>query len=179
MYVLGSVNVGRAIDGEREGMSAKSGWQACVGLFLIGFSSGCGANALGTVKAGGQVTYKGEPLAGATVTFVPQSGQRAASGISDASGQFLATTLVVGDGAMPGRYTVTVTKTQESMVPKTTEEMSTDDMRKIEKEMMGKAPAMGIEPVNLLPAKYKSAETSPLNCDLPKSGKGDFMFELK
>ncbi|QDV23188.1 carboxypeptidase-like regulatory domain-containing protein [Aureliella helgolandensis] len=161
-------------------MSARIGWwPASVGLLLIGFSSGCGGNALGTVEAGGQVTYKGEPLAGATVTFVPQAGQRAASGVSDASGRFHATTLAAGDGAMPGRYKVTVTKTQESTVPKTTAEMSADDMRKIEREMMNQAPPPGREPVNLLPAKYKSAETSPFNCDLPDSGKGDFKFDLE
>ena len=55
-------------------------------VILAGLSlavlGGCGgpANKLGTAAAGGAVTYRGAPLAGATVTLAPQQGQRPAVG---------------------------------------------------------------------------------------------------
>lgn len=160
-------------------MRPTSGWAVVsTAAMLAAVCSGCNSNSLGTVEAGGTVTYRGEPLAGATVTLIPQAGQRAAAGISDASGQFRVTTLLAGDGAMPGSYKVTVTKTQESAVPKTTQEMSLDEMRKIEQQMIGKAPPPGVEPVNLLPIKYKSDTTTPLSCEVSASGNNNFQFDL-
>ena len=80
-----------------------------VGMF------GCGGEKklAGTVPVSGTVKLKGAPLAGATVMFAPTTtGVRAASGMTDANGQFKLTTLQAGDGAFPGDFLVTVTKTE-------------------------------------------------------------------
>jgi hypothetical protein len=62
------------------------------------------------IAAKGMVTYKGEPLAGASVGFVPvsQTGQMA-SGTTNAGGEFTLTT-AGNPGAMPGEYQVAVSK---------------------------------------------------------------------
>jgi hypothetical protein len=153
-------------------------------LVLAGLSlavlGGCGgpANKLGTAAAGGAVTYRGAPLAGATVTLAPQAGQRAAVGLSDATGRFRLTTLVTGDGAMPGAYKVTVTKTDESEVPKNLATMSVAEMQAYEREMMKKGPLPPREPVHLLPEKYRSAATTPFSCEVKTTGDNEFVFEL-
>lgn len=140
---------------------------------------GCGgpANKLGTVAPGGTVTYRGAPLAGATVTLAPQAGQRAAVGLSDEAGRFQLTTLAARDGAMPGAYKVTVTKTDESEVPKNLATMSVAEMQAYEREMM-KGPLPPREPVHILPKKYRSADTTPFTCEVKATGDNDFVFQL-
>jgi hypothetical protein len=50
-------------------------WLRCTGLFLLlPFVSGCG-DASRSVPVGGTVSYRGEPLAGASITFFPASGR--------------------------------------------------------------------------------------------------------
>ncbi|MEX1042179.1 MAG: carboxypeptidase-like regulatory domain-containing protein [Pirellulaceae bacterium] len=146
-------------------------------LFLTTLT-GCGSsNELGTVAAGGTVRYQGEPLAGATVTFIPQSGQRPAVGLTDESGNFQVTTLTTRDGALPGPYKVTVTKTDEAVAPKNMQEMSVEEMRAYESEMM-KGPPVSKDPTHLLPVKYKSADTTPFTCEVEAAGGNKFEFEL-
>ena len=73
--------------------------------------TGCGGN-LVTVK--GKVTLDGEPLSGATVSFVPmgQGSDKLGTpiGLTDDSGIFYLTTRDQHDGAMPGEYKVTIKK---------------------------------------------------------------------
>ena len=75
-----------------------------VALALLGCSSGS-EKLSGVVPATGVVKQKGQPLAGATVTFSPTATQdqasgkaRAASATTDESGRFKLTTLNPGDG---------------------------------------------------------------------------------
>jgi hypothetical protein len=151
-----------------------------LGLLAL-LCSGCGSNELGTVKASAKLTYKGEPLAEATVTLVPQQpSQRSASGVTDASGVVHFTTLAGGDGAIPGSYKVTVTKTSESVALKPPVDFSdVEAMKKAEAErnkafsLTGAAP-----PKDLLPTKYKSGDSTPLKCDVHASGSNEFNFEL-
>jgi hypothetical protein len=83
--------------------------KACVfaALGVIGLAVvGCGS---GTIPAGGTITYKGQPVADANVTFTPDGGGKMASGRTDAQGKFTLGTDKPGDGAMPGDYRVSVT----------------------------------------------------------------------
>ena len=87
----------------------------CVGAMIT--IAGCGASNLPTTPVTGTITYDGEPLEGATVTLTPESGSvgsRSASGISDASGNFVLTTVftdgATAEGAIAGSYTVRVSK---------------------------------------------------------------------
>ena len=88
---------------------------AFAGLFVLVTVVGCGGGGedIGAVPVEGTVTMDGKPLAGAAVAFVGTTeGTRAAAGVTDESGKFVLTTVEQGDGAIPGEYKVTVTKTK-------------------------------------------------------------------
>lgn len=76
----------------------------------VGASCGGQAGSQGTVAATGKVTYRGQPVPGATVGFTPLGKGRAASGVTDAHGRFELTTLRPGDGVLPDKYQVAVAK---------------------------------------------------------------------
>ena len=88
-------------------------WSLLAGLLVC---VGCGEKpASGTVPVTGLVMLDDKPVAGATVSFSPDAkGGRAAVGTTDASGRYTLTTKKPGDGAMPGAYTVMITKTAEA-----------------------------------------------------------------
>src|SRR5262249_49985379 len=80
----------------------------CTSL-LVSLSAGCGSDGGTPVRlaeAGGVVTFKGAPLADATVTFIPDNGP-IATGVTDLSGKF---TLMTGSraGAAVGPCRVSV-----------------------------------------------------------------------
>jgi hypothetical protein len=78
-----------------------------VGLTLF---SACSDDGFGRQRYSvhGTVTYKGEKLAKGQIAFVPkaQGGQPASGPIEN--GYYSLTTLTPGDGALPGKYKVTV-----------------------------------------------------------------------
>ncbi|MCY2991580.1 MAG: hypothetical protein NTY19_27460 [Planctomycetota bacterium] len=66
-----------------------------------------------TAKVRGKVTYQGNPVPGAVISFAPQAeagaaGSRGATGTTDAEGKFTLTTYKAGDGATVGKHYVTV-----------------------------------------------------------------------
>lgn len=129
-----------------------------------------------TVKAAGQVTHKGQPVEGATVTFVPPSGKGAAVGMTDAAGRFRL--MASGrDGALPGAYKVTVTKTDAAAAaaPQATD---AEAMRKADMQGMGAAAKADAKPKDLLPGKYSAIDQTPLTAEVPEGGKTDFAFDL-
>ena len=78
-------------------------------LIAAGCAVGCG-DRLGTVPAGGVVTWSDKPVEGAQVMFLRDSQQGpAAIGVSDQDGRFELTT-GESPGAVPGQYRVTVVK---------------------------------------------------------------------
>ncbi|QDU76244.1 hypothetical protein Pan97_32890 [Bremerella volcania] len=61
----------------------------------------------------GQVTYQGQPVADAVVTFQPvEATGRGGSAITDSSGYFEAQTFDPGDGLTPGTHRVAIHKVQ-------------------------------------------------------------------
>jgi hypothetical protein len=71
-------------------------------------------------KVSGTVTLDGKPLAGATVTFEPvEKGGKKATGKTDENGAYVLTTSKAGDGALPGKYKVTVSviRADKELVP--------------------------------------------------------------
>src|SRR5438105_15117329 len=78
-----------------------------VGLTLF---SACSDDGFGRQRYSvqGTVTYKGENLAKGQISFVPDApGGQAASGRIE-NGYYSLSTLTPGDGALPGKYKVTV-----------------------------------------------------------------------
>jgi hypothetical protein len=71
-------------------------------------TSGCGSSGPETGEVKGIVQLDGEPLTSGIVTFTPQGG-RSATGFIKSDGTYRLTTYHDGDGALPGKHTVTIT----------------------------------------------------------------------
>ena len=140
----------------------------CLMLALVVF--GCGQavdpNRPKTVPVTGTVTYNGEPVEGATVTFIATSGQaRGAVATTDASGKFSATTFDPGDGAIPGSYKVMIAKTVlEPAGPDAAPGLDGEEPSDVAKDM--------------LPAKYKDATQSGLTAEVQDGSGAVLTFEL-
>jgi len=157
---------------------------------LLGLTIGCGGGPKDrpqTAAATGTVKFKGQAVAGATVTFSPKgTGLRAAVGTTDSSGRFKLTTLTAGDGAMPGSYTVAIVKTEGTAaapaVPSSDAAKSPEAMAAAWKEAKAnweKQPKGGTASKgDVLPVKYKTAASSGLTADVKAQGTNDFTFDL-
>ena len=141
---------------------------------LSALLSGCnsGSRLTGLVKASGTLTHEGNPVEGATILFAPAPGSpqdiRAASAKTDASGRFTLMTLIPGDGAFPGTYHVTVSKTEStggSIV-----EGSDVNNPKFKDDRTR---------IDYLPQKYKNVETSGIEITIPPKGTKTLEIKLE
>jgi len=148
-------------------------------LFGMPLVLGCGGEAAGpkTAKATGVVTYKGQPVVGASVTFTTPKSPRTGVGVTDDKGGFTIGTFGASDGAVLGDHAVTVTKRQGG-----TEQMKPEDYMK---NMTGGPPGGGAKPAipgsdikNELPEKYAATEGSPLKAKVEAGAKNEFKFDL-
>jgi len=157
----------------------------CFALVMVGMVLGLGCPQQGgdrpaTYAATGTVTQGGNPVEGATVTFVSTGSGKSATGITDASGKFTLTTFASGDGAVPGQYGVKIAKYEGGGAVAAAGgggaapgEMPADYGGAVEeKETSG--------PVSLLPAKYESAESSGLTATVTDDANANvFDFPLE
>lgn len=136
-------------------------------LVLTGCSSGDADRPM-RVPVTGKVVYQGKPVEGAHVTFVPQAqGQSSAFGTTDAAGAFKLSTFDVDDGAQPGAYTVTISKTVTEGSPSSSEPVNTG------------TPPPPSKTTDLVPPKYKNPATSGLSATVKEGDPNEFPFELK
>jgi hypothetical protein len=144
---------------------------------VVAMAVGCGGPA--TVPVSGTVTLDGEPVDGATVTFVPEGEGRPANGNTDASGNFTLTTFTGGDGALPGSYNVTVFKTAAPVEADTEGEdagaAGDESEGEVNPDVMGADVSADAE--SLLPAKYSVATTTDLKVEV-KAGMEPVKLEL-
>ncbi len=126
------------------------------GIFLVATITlaGCSGQS-GLAKVNGKVTYKGQPVSGATILFMGDAGTRPATAVSSSDGSYSLMTLDA-KGAMPGNYSVVVTKTD---APPAGEPPSMEDAAKAANRPPPK-------PKELLPAKYSDATKSPLKAEV-------------
>ncbi|QDV48694.1 carboxypeptidase-like regulatory domain-containing protein [Gimesia fumaroli] len=122
--------------------------------------SGCGGgpdDAPKTVEVTGTVTMKGNPVADATIVFIPKSGPSAV-GSTDASGKY---SLKTGKepGAIPGSHVVTITSGGEIPMPGT--EAAKKDQSKPE-----------------IPPEYGDPKKSGLTADVKATGENVIDFKL-
>jgi hypothetical protein len=145
-------------------------------LFSLLLLTGCNRSGLrGLVSCSGEVTLDGAPLAGATVTLIPDkegvaaegAEQRNALATTDANGHFTMTTLNPNDGVFPGKYWVQVTKYEQSGKFIGTGETGDDG-----KEVMFE------QSVNRLPAIYENYQKSELRVEVPASGIKNVKLDL-
>lgn len=137
----------------------------CIGLAATSLTVlGCGSvkHPFETVPASGVVKYKGQPVAGATVSFIPKEANKPpAQAQTDAQGRFRLWTYEPGDGAVIGEYVVTILKV------KIDESVKADD----------EGPT--IPPEYLVPEKYIDRTTSGLTATVTAAGPNKFEFELE
>lgn len=147
-----------------------------ISMATIFVTFGCGqkedANRPKRVDASGTVTLNGSPVEGANVVFVPESGGHPASARTDANGSFELTTFDDGDGAVPGNYSVAISK-MESTVAETGPDMRDPGYNPLQMKKE-KRP----EPKHLLPKKYSEAKTSELKATVSADGDNEFTFQL-
>jgi len=139
----------------------------CMGAALVA-SSGCGTGHPTTVPVSGTVTLDGNPIAGAAVMLVPPQGQglaKAAHGVTDDQGRFTLGTFETGDGALPGKYGVTVIKKETSGILAGPDGLEA-----------GIAPG-GIKETWIIPQRYSTTETSGLEVEV-RSGMEPLKLEL-
>jgi hypothetical protein len=111
-----------------------------------------------TYPVTGKVTYRGQPITSGMVMLTPVDGGHAATGNLNRDGTFRLTTFEKHDGAVPGKYHVTV------------QAFPADGAGLPGAEFAGKAPP--------LPPKYASAESSGLSAEI-NAGENQLELALK
>ncbi len=143
--------------------------------FLIGCGGRDNTNRPPVFKVKGKVTYKGQPVVGADVTFTSETANRSAFGRTDDSGVYQLTTFSGNDGAIEGKQSVMITKSVVSAPP--VPEASTESADYIPPGY-GPAPPAA-KPKDEIPAKYGNKETSGLIAVVNPDPNNVIDFELK
>jgi hypothetical protein len=125
------------------------------------------------VEVEGVVLLENEPVAEATVLFIPdgKSGQPA-HGMTDEKGNFQLTTFKENDGAFPGNYKVTVAK---SVPPPQPPEADPGDSKSVVAHF--KAIKQHKKEKSPLPTIYANEKTTPFHYTVPVEGK--LILDLK
>ena len=130
----------------------------------------------------GTITYKGESVAGAIVSFQPSSSEgESASGTTDANGKFTLTSshaIDGGRGALPGDYVVTVIK-RETPPPDLDEEAYNNneiDYNTLQARQNARPPAPPLK--SLIPEKYATGSGSTLTATVVTGKNPPFVFDL-
>ncbi|NLX57002.1 MAG: DUF4198 domain-containing protein [Planctomycetaceae bacterium] len=166
-------------------------WALLALLVVIG---GCnkGTTSVGAVPVSGVVLLDNEPAVGVTVSFSPDDPKKgmAAVGTTDSQGRFKLTTRVAGDGAVPGEYTVTITKSAAKATGTATVATMSDPRGSAtgvlspeqQKEVLEKMKAAQNQKADTsasdIPAKYASRDTSDLKASVTAGGQNEFTFPM-
>ena len=157
------------------------------GLLLVALV-GCAGDDLEPVyPVTGVVTFKGKPVEGAIVAFTPTEGGTAASGITDASGVYKLTTRSSGDGAVKGKYAITIAKYDTRLEEKKASEATpageladpydiTNEYPTGYNEMQASEIAAALSK-NLLPPRFANPAMSKLTAEVTE-GSNEFDFKL-
>jgi hypothetical protein len=151
-----------------------------IGLMVSALAGCSKQSTLDTVPVTGIVTLDGQPVPGAKVVFAPSGGTgQAASGVTGSDGRYKLTTQEPNDGAMAGKYSVMISKTEGSLAAvdqAVKPNMTAEEATKAATE--ARDAAKEAEPTfkDMLPEKYKTA-AGGLTADVIKGGK-DINFEL-
>ena len=145
----------------------------CLFFVFITASVITGCSKSGLVRVEGIVVLDNQPVPEATVLFIPEGGTgQPAQGMTDENGKFQLTTFKENDGALPGAYKVTVTK---SVPPSQPPEAEPGDSRSIVAHF--KAIKQHKQEKSPLPAIYADVKSTPFHYTVPVDGK--LVLELK
>ncbi len=142
-------------------------------LAVVALFAGCyGSEFPQTYPVSGTVTYKGQPVEGASVTFVSSDPEvRSAGAETDAEGKFSVKTYFSpkqqSDGLVPGEYVITVSKMEKRELP---EGMKPEEAINVFREMGA--------PKNLLPKQFASPQTSTLKLSVTDAAPEPLTLDL-
>lgn len=141
----------------------------------LAFCPGCGKSKTDVPKTypvSIKIAHRDQPVEGASVTLLPQEQSgRGATGITDANGVAKMGLPGLADGAVPGKYWVTVSKVEGTQ---SDPNMSAEEFYKQQSSQSTAAPA---SPKHLLPAKYLSGQSGGLECTVQEEQQ-DQLFEF-
>ncbi len=144
-------------------------------VLLAALAAGCGGpqdnpNRPAVVKVSGTVTYKQQPVEGATVLFSPVGEGPGATGLTDSEGRFQLRTFEPADGAVPGPYKVAIFKYDMSTANPELEDDLANELRQDSDQLVG--------PTSLLPVQYADVETTTLTEEVVSGGDNEFTYDL-
>ena len=131
-----------------------------------------------TVKVTGTVKYKGAAVADANVSFIPETElgkaaeKKGAFARTDSQGNFSLQTFEPDDGAIPGKYTVTVMKMEQAA----SSDLPDTDPNYVPPEEQTQPPPA---PKHLLPEVYSLPLKSPLKVEVKDGENEPVVLELK
>lgn len=145
---------------------------SCLALLLAIAISGCGArdDRPPTYAAGGVVLFRGQPQAGAQVSFLAYGASRAALGTTDNEGKFTLSTFAPGDGAVAGEHFAAV-----SLPPSTPPIQSYAES---DYAATMQAHRQAVAQNSQLPPRYANPRTSGLRFTISAEGPNQFRLEL-
>jgi hypothetical protein len=137
---------------------------------IAGCATGGQTNRKPTKKVTVIVNYKGAPLEGATITFLPQGAdvkECVAYGKTDAQGKAKMKTYVEGDGAVVGTHKVLLDKSESV------------GGQKVDVDSPQYDPSAPPATVKYhVPQKYGNPATSGLSAEVKESGPNEFTFDV-
>lgn len=147
---------------------------------VVSILLGCGIPNLGQVS--GTVTYDGEPLDGATVSFMPEDSTGVfAVATTDEQGRYvLAAPIKKGmiQGALAGKYRVTISKKGVKPDP---DEVLFEQKKITYDELqtrMGRKGESAAETFDMIPSRYGNADSSGIQVEVIAKIQNEFNFDL-
>ncbi len=148
---------------------------------------GCSDDGMGKrYPVSGKVTYKGQPVAKARISFFPKTANIQGAHGDVVNGSFSSlTTLENGDGALPGEYKVTVNATEIDEA-----KLKADSEKVVAAKSKGRADMKVMMPIpevqakikkeakSSIPTKYLNPDTSDLTAKVEEKS-NTFEFDLK
>jgi hypothetical protein len=140
---------------------------------------GCSSRKAGPVpvhEVSGVVTYKGQPVVGADLTFFNKELDRSAFGRTDEQGRYRLTTFSINDGAVAGKHIVTIAKSETPAVAPVIPDVESPEYMPPglgESSMPAQEP-----PKSSFPEKYGSQETSGLIAVVDADAPNEIDFKI-
>lgn len=148
----------------------RSHWILVAIVAIAGCGGSTGAdNRPETATGEGVLSFKGDPVEGATVVLAPEfPGATAytASAITESDGSFTLSSFPPDEGVVPGTYLVGVSKVEASTAAAA-------------EPAGGHEEYVPVETKNLLPAKYSDPNSSGLKIEIPAGGASDLKLDLQ
>ncbi len=158
-------------------LTAKS-LMAAWGMVACGLLAGCGDPGIGAIPVQGTILVDGTPTEGAMVIFTPESaGGRAASGRTDAQGVYKLTTEVNEDGALAGKYQVSVTKhvNEQDDLPKDVDPNDPESLDAVYQKVDARKKQVS---KNFISRQYENPKGSGLIAEVEDGKENNFKFEV-